>query len=212
MLKELRVWIAAVIFILYLLVRILNNFLNIYNYNYYHTDITVLIKLNILNIIKSDDVNYGKKIFEINTILINLFANITPEISDCDQIKSVFEQLETAVDIINCTNYIDHFYNQRLELIFANLNCFEIVCNRKKLNRIMADVVEKCESIGILMAYQIVNKSDLVGIENFNWNVDHSSFEIEYHNYEQFINTLGELDTGGYHRLVDQLKRDGTVI
>jgi hypothetical protein len=64
---------------LYLLVKILNNFLDMYNH--YHTDISIKIKLDPAMV----DVVLNSQVFDINCDLIDLCINLIPELKDCQQ-------------------------------------------------------------------------------------------------------------------------------
>ena len=194
-------------FFLYLLTRMLNNFMILYNQ--YHT--TISINFNIINIKDEifdsiDTATLADKLFNINTILINLFKFITPILFDKKFIEPhLYDQLSQSLSEFKFISMIGPQLDHHLQVLFSNLDEFIIRCVYNDISTQLLDyIVSYCNDIGIELTYDIKDKSEYINLISQIESGNES-------NYDHLISSLSEFDTEQFTNFSIQLKHQGVV-
>ena len=194
-------------FFLYLLTRMLNNFMILYNQ--YHTSIS--IDFNIINIHSEifqriDTATLGDKLFNINVNLIDMFKFITPILFDRKFIEpQLSDQLSQSLSEFKFINIIGTQLDDHLQVLFSNLDEFIIRCvYNDKSNQFLDAIVSHCNDVGIELTYEIKDKSEPINL------IDTSGITTEP-NYDHIISSLSEFNTEQFVNFSMQLRQQRII-
>ena len=182
----------------------LNNFMILYNQ--YHTTISINFNMKQEIFHSIDTATLADKLFNINTILIDLFKFITPILFDKKFIEPhLYDQLSQSLSEFKFISMIGPQLDYHLQVLFSNLDEFIIRCVYNDISTQLLDyIVSYCNDIGIELTYDIKDKSEYINLISQIESGNES-------NYDHLISSLSEFDTEQFTNFSIQLKHQGVV-